>query len=75
MNTEKTVESNALNAGETLRQLLKNKGLSQDKAARLADLRLGFLSRLIRGKRILEPESVSPSCDEMETHPFGGASA
>jgi transcriptional regulator with XRE-family HTH domain len=56
MDTEKTVESDAPNAGETLRQLLKNKGLSQDKAARLADLRLGFLSRLIRGKRILEPE-------------------
>jgi transcriptional regulator with XRE-family HTH domain len=42
--------------GKTLRDLLEKRLLSQDHAARLAGVRLGFLSRLVRGKRTLEPQ-------------------
>jgi transcriptional regulator with XRE-family HTH domain len=54
MDSEKTAGFEALNAGETIRKLLKDNGFSQDKAAQMADIRLGFLSRLIRGKRVLD---------------------
>jgi transcriptional regulator with XRE-family HTH domain len=41
---------------KVLRQLLKSRKLTQEKAARVAGLGLGFLSRLIRGRRVLEAE-------------------
>jgi transcriptional regulator with XRE-family HTH domain len=48
----------ALDAGATLRRLLKSKKLSQDKAARKAGIRLGYLSLIVRGRRVLEFEEA-----------------